>query len=77
MLKSLVFVSGASSGLGLALVRSLPFDDARTIDISRRGASGCEHFAADLADPKVMSERGLIAGCQLHQLTILFKPFDP
>jgi len=51
MSKSLIFVSGASSGIGLALVRTLPFGDARTIDISRRGAEGCEHFAADLADP--------------------------
>ncbi|MBW2287196.1 MAG: SDR family NAD(P)-dependent oxidoreductase [Deltaproteobacteria bacterium] len=51
MSKSLVFVSGASSGIGLALVRAQPFDDARTIDISRRGGAGCEHFAADLADP--------------------------
>ena len=54
MSKNLVFVSGASSGLGLALVRTLPFDDARTIDISRRGGSGCEHFAADLADQLVL-----------------------
>lgn len=48
---SLIFVSGASSGIGLAIVRAVPFDDARTIDISRRGGAGCEHFAADLADP--------------------------
>jgi NAD(P)-dependent dehydrogenase (short-subunit alcohol dehydrogenase family) len=32
-------------------VRALPFDEARTIDISRSGGAGCEHFAADLADP--------------------------
>ena len=51
MSRNLIFVSGASSGIGLALVRAVPFDDARTIDISRRGGSGCEHFAADLADP--------------------------
>jgi NAD(P)-dependent dehydrogenase (short-subunit alcohol dehydrogenase family) len=47
----LVFVTGGSSGIGLALVRNLPFEDARVIDISRRGAPGVEHFAADLADP--------------------------
>jgi benzil reductase ((S)-benzoin forming) len=51
MSKSLIFVSGASSGIGRALLHTLPFDDARTIDISRRGAADCEHFAADLADP--------------------------
>jgi NAD(P)-dependent dehydrogenase (short-subunit alcohol dehydrogenase family) len=48
---SLVFVSGGSSGIGLALVKTVPFERARTIDISRRGGAGCEHFAADLADP--------------------------
>jgi NAD(P)-dependent dehydrogenase (short-subunit alcohol dehydrogenase family) len=51
MPKSLIFVSGASRGIGLALVHAVPFDDARTIDISRRGGAGCEHFTADLADP--------------------------
>jgi benzil reductase ((S)-benzoin forming) len=47
----LVFVTGGSSGIGLALVRNLPFRDARVIDISRRGAPGTEHFAVDLTDP--------------------------
>ena len=48
---SLVFISGASSGIGLALARSVPFRDARVIDISRRGTNAAEHLAADLADP--------------------------
>jgi benzil reductase ((S)-benzoin forming) len=48
---ALVFVSGGSSGIGLALARAVPWPDARVIDISRRGAPGMEHFAADLADP--------------------------
>lgn len=47
----LVFVTGSSSGIGLALVRSVPFADARVIGISRRAAPGTEHFAADLSDP--------------------------
>jgi benzil reductase ((S)-benzoin forming) len=47
----LVFVSGGSSGIGLALARAVPWRDARVIDISRRGAPGLAHFAADLADP--------------------------
>jgi len=51
MPRNLVFVSGGSSGIGLALVHAVPFENARTIDISRRGGAGCEHFAADLADP--------------------------
>ena len=48
---SLVFVSGASSGIGLAMARCVPLPDPRVIDISRRGAPGLEHLAADLADP--------------------------
>jgi len=51
MTAHLVFISGASSGIGLALARSVPFPNARVVDISRRGAAGVEHFPADLADP--------------------------
>jgi benzil reductase ((S)-benzoin forming) len=47
----LIFISGASSGIGLAMARSVPYAGARVIDISRRGAAGIEHFPADLADP--------------------------
>lgn len=51
MASHLVFISGASSGIGLALARSVPWDGARVIGISRRGAEGVVHFEADLADP--------------------------
>jgi benzil reductase ((S)-benzoin forming) len=47
----LIFISGASSGIGLAMAKSVPYAGARVIDISRRGAPGLEHFMADLADP--------------------------
>src|SRR4030095_4063123 len=47
----LIFISGASSGIGLAMARSVPYAGARVIDISRRGAAGVEHFSADLAEP--------------------------
>lgn len=49
----LVIITGASSGLGLAIARSVPFP-ARVVDISRSGPpedSGIEHLEADLADP--------------------------
>ena len=46
-----MIVTGASGGIGLALAETVPYDDARVIDVSRRGAQGCEHVAADLADP--------------------------
>lgn len=49
---SLVWISGASSGIGAALAASVPYPGARLIDISRSGgASGAEHLRADLADP--------------------------
>jgi benzil reductase ((S)-benzoin forming) len=51
MPKTLVFISGGSSGIGLALARSVPFPDPRVIDISRRGTPGLEHLGADLAEP--------------------------
>lgn len=44
-------ISGASSGIGLALARSVPFP-ARVVDVSRRGGEGLEHVPADLSDPK-------------------------
>lgn len=47
---SLVFITGASSGIGAALARTAP-PDARVINISRRAAPDTEHFPADLADP--------------------------
>ncbi len=54
----LIFVTGGSSGIGLAMVQSVPFPNARVIDVSRRGAEGVEHFAADLADPASWSAVG-------------------
>ena len=48
---ALVWISGASGGIGAALAASVPWEGARVIDISRRGAPGLEHVAADLADP--------------------------
>jgi benzil reductase ((S)-benzoin forming) len=47
----LVLITGGSSGIGRAMVESVPLEGARVVDISRRGSAGVEHFAADLADP--------------------------
>lgn len=49
---NVVIISGGSSGLGLALARSVPFP-ARVVDISRSGPPEgftIEHIPADLAD---------------------------
>ena len=52
MAKTLVWITGASSGLGAALAATVPFDDARVVDISRSGGTdGTEHVPADLAEP--------------------------
>jgi benzil reductase ((S)-benzoin forming) len=48
---SLVWISGASAGIGAALVAAVPYADARVIDVSRRGGGPAEHFQADLSDP--------------------------
>lgn len=49
----LVFVTGASRGLGLAIAEAVPFP-ARVVDISRTGpppGRGIVHLGADLSDP--------------------------
>jgi NAD(P)-dependent dehydrogenase (short-subunit alcohol dehydrogenase family) len=51
MPESLVFVTGGSSGIGQAMLHSLPFSPARVFDVSRRGAAGYEQLRMDLADP--------------------------
>jgi NADP-dependent 3-hydroxy acid dehydrogenase YdfG len=55
MRETLVFVSGGSSGIGEALIRTLPFSPARVFEISRRGAPGCAGLRVDLADPAAWS----------------------
>jgi benzil reductase ((S)-benzoin forming) len=51
MSDTLIWISGASSGIGKALADNVPWDAPRLIDISRRGAPGAEHLEADLSDP--------------------------
>lgn len=51
MSKALVWISGASSGIGGALAATLPWEGAKLIDVSRRGSPGADHLEADLADP--------------------------
>ncbi|MGC4937083.1 SDR family NAD(P)-dependent oxidoreductase [Kribbella sp. DT2] len=50
--QALIWISGASAGIGAALAANVPWPDARVIDLSRRGGgAAAEHFAADLAEP--------------------------
>ncbi|MFG1815341.1 SDR family NAD(P)-dependent oxidoreductase [Kribbella sp. NPDC049174] len=49
--RMLVWISGASAGLGAALAATL-IGDAEIVDLSRRGGTpGTQHVAVDLADP--------------------------
>lgn len=49
---SLVWIAGATGGIGQALAETVPWKETRVVGISRsRPESGIEHLAADLADP--------------------------
>lgn len=49
---SLVWIAGASGGIGRALARTVPWAQARVVGISRTPpGEGIEHLKADLADP--------------------------
>jgi len=48
---ALLWISGASGGIGRALVDTVPWPGSRVIGISRGPSEGAEHLEADLADP--------------------------
>ncbi|HEX8769184.1 MAG TPA: SDR family NAD(P)-dependent oxidoreductase [Acidimicrobiales bacterium] len=58
MTSSLIWISGASGGIGQALARNVPWPDTRVINISRSRAEGAEHLEADLSDPSSWSRVG-------------------
>ncbi|MGB9376274.1 MAG: SDR family NAD(P)-dependent oxidoreductase [Mycobacteriales bacterium] len=51
MSQSLVWISGASSGIGRALVDTVPWPGSKIVGLSRRTAPGTQHLGVDLADP--------------------------
>jgi NAD(P)-dependent dehydrogenase (short-subunit alcohol dehydrogenase family) len=51
MTDSLIWISGASGGIGQALSRTVPWGSARVIGISRTPLAGVDHVEADLSDP--------------------------
>jgi benzil reductase ((S)-benzoin forming) len=48
---SIVWITGATQGIGAALARSVPYPDARVINIARRQHPDLETVQADLTDP--------------------------
>lgn len=54
----LVWISGASSGIGQALAGTVPWAGARVIGIGRRKPDGLEHIEADLSDPSAWAAVG-------------------
>ncbi len=48
---SVVWISGASSGIGAAVAASVPDPEAQLISISRRSPAVGDHLRADLSDP--------------------------
>ncbi len=52
MPKFLVWISGASGGIGKALAASVPWEGARLIGVCRGAPADGEHLEADLADPR-------------------------
>jgi benzil reductase ((S)-benzoin forming) len=56
MSKNLIWITGATSGIGRAMADSVPWAGSRVIGIGRRPAEGLEHVQADLADPHSWSD---------------------
>lgn len=56
MVDTLIWITGASAGLGAALAATAPYEHARVVSISRSpGPDGTEHLPADLSDPSSWS----------------------
>lgn len=56
--RSLVWISGATEGIGLGLARNVPYPDARIVNLSRRVHPDYESRFLDLADQSCWSEVG-------------------
>lgn len=70
-MSNLVVITGASSGLGLALARSVPFP-ASVVGISRSEPPdpSIRHFAADLSDPTSWEK----VGAEVNRLVAVNEP---
>lgn len=73
MTKTIVWITGGSSGIGAALIDTVPFPEARIVEISRTGRQAeVEHWPFDLGDPnawidvesKLMAQMATFTGRQ-------------
>jgi len=61
---SLVWIAGATGGIGQALAETVPWDETRVVGINRsRPGAGIEHLEADLADPSTWP----VIGASFHR----------
>jgi NAD(P)-dependent dehydrogenase (short-subunit alcohol dehydrogenase family) len=49
--RTIIWITGATQGIGQALARAVPYPDARVVNISRRRHPEIETVIADLTDP--------------------------
>ena len=49
--RTIIWITGATQGIGEALARAVPYPEARVINISRRQNPDLENVVADLTDP--------------------------
>ena len=56
MSDTIVWVSGATSGIGLGIARNCPYKNARIINLSRRTHPDLESVKLDLTDPKTIDD---------------------
>ena len=56
--RSIVWISGATEGIGSGLARHVPYPDARIINLSRRVHPALENVRLDLTDPATWIEVG-------------------
>ncbi len=56
MSDTIVWVSGATSGIGLGMARNCPYENARIINLSRRKHPDLESVKLDLTDPRTIDD---------------------
>jgi len=77
MAGSLIRITGASSGIGAALARTLPWEGARVIGVSRRVPPVGEHLQLDLTDASSWARLGVAAEQDIRGDVKVLAPSPP